>query len=426
MRIVRWGIFTCFLVVFGLLPRGHLALAEAVPPVGTVITETNVSTVTDLISPVVQWCVHHGMQITVGPYKRIEMPKAYVEATEKHAGQVKLTPQGTVEGYVAGLPFPKIDPNDPNAGLKLAWNFNYKPYKTDDYLWRNFTAVTGPVTSDGPMSVERDYTARYNARLYYTGRLYIDPKPVLPNREGFRYKEITGPFLEPLDLKGISNLNYRYMDPEQQDDTWLYLPSLRRVRRLSTAQRSDAIFGQDTDVDSYDSYSGNPVWFTWRFLGEKQMLMPMHAQSPAKWCPDKGDFALCDVWEPRAVWIIEGKSKVSQYAFSKRVIFIDKETNWASYSDMYDQSGELWKGWIMTLRFAQRASDQPGVTVYPDEQAFNPGLMMVDIQLEHATKSWTPTKASRTGEEEMFNVGSDKNGVPEDFYTVAHLIEAGR
>ena len=121
-----------------------------------------------------------------------------------------------------------------------------------------------------------------------------------------------------------------------------------------------------------------------------------------------------------------GKSKLQQYAFSKRVIFIDKETYWASYSDMYDQSGELWKGWIMTLRFAQRASDHPGVTLYPDEQAFNPSLMMVDIQLQHATKSWTPTQASQTGEEEMFNVGPDKSGIPEDFYTVAHLIEAGR
>ncbi len=31
--------------------------AQAVPPVGTVITETNVSTVTELISPVVEWSV---------------------------------------------------------------------------------------------------------------------------------------------------------------------------------------------------------------------------------------------------------------------------------------------------------------------------------------------------------------------------------
>ncbi len=39
--------------------------------------------------------------------------------------------------------------------------------------------------------------------------------------------------------------SYRYLDPDKQDDSWLYLPSLRRVRRLSAAQRSDALFGQD-------------------------------------------------------------------------------------------------------------------------------------------------------------------------------------
>src|SRR3990172_9812156 len=98
--------------------------------------------------------------------------------------------------------------------------------------------------------------------MYYAGRLYVDPKPVLPNREGFRYKEIIGPFMEPLDLKGVNTLNYRHMDPDQQDDTWLYLPSLRRVRLLSTAQRSDAILGQDIDIDSNYGYSGNPVWMT--------------------------------------------------------------------------------------------------------------------------------------------------------------------
>jgi hypothetical protein len=66
------------------------------------------------------------------------------------------------------------------------------------------------------------------------------------------------------------------------------------------------------------------------------------------------------------------------------------------------------------------------VTVYPDEQLFNPSFVMVDVQLQHATRSWTPTAASVTGEEEFFNVGGDKAGIPESYYTVAHLIEAGR
>jgi hypothetical protein len=93
--------------------------------------------------------------------------------------------------------------------------------------------------------------------------------------------------------------------------------------------------------------------------------------------------------------------------------------------DAYDHAGSLWKLWINQWRAANRASAHEGVTVYPDEQLFNPSFVMVDTQLRHATRSWTPTAESATGEEEYFNVGQ-KAGIPESFYTVAHLVEAGR
>jgi hypothetical protein len=48
------------------------------------------------------------------------------------------------------------------------------------------------------------------------------------------------------------------------------------VRRLSTAQRSDALFGQDTDVDSYYGYAGHIAWMEWKFLGEKEVLGAFH------------------------------------------------------------------------------------------------------------------------------------------------------
>src|SRR5207237_7988630 len=89
---------------------------------------------------------------------------------------------------------------------------------------------------------------------------------------------------EPFDLKSVGAVGQRYIDPSKQDDSWLYLPSLRRVRRLSTAQRSDALFGQDTDVDSYYGYAGHVAWMTWKFIGERELLGPMHAQHyPVKW-----------------------------------------------------------------------------------------------------------------------------------------------
>ena len=149
---------------------------------------------------------------------------------------------------------------------------------------------------------------------------------LLPNSEGVRAKQSLHPILEPFDLKGVGLTGIRYLDPDRQDDTWLYLPTLRRVRRLSSAQRSDALFGQDTDVDSYGGYAGQIPWFTWKFLGDKKILATFHAEKfPVEYCPGGGDFVYCDNWEPRDVWVLEGVAKQAQYAYGKRVLFIDKE-----------------------------------------------------------------------------------------------------
>lgn len=391
------------------------------------VTVANADSVVAQVSPGVLWCIQHGMNLTLGPYKGIALPAAYVAATRQYAGQVRLADNGTrLEGYVAGMPFPSIDTNDPDLATKIMWNYYYRPYFTDDYTWRNFAADTGPLNDGRGMSIERSYTVRHFGRLFYNGRLYVDPKPELPNPERIRYKELTGPIITPLDLKGIGSLSYRFLDLNEQDRTWLYMPTLRRVRRLSAAQRSDSVFGQDTDLDSYYGYSGNIAWMSWRFLGEKQMLGAFHTHSPVQWCAGNGDFAFCDVWEPRQVYIVEGISKLPQYAYSKRILYIDKETYSVLYMDAYDHAGALWKLWINQWRTVDRASGSRDVTVYPDEQLFNPSFIMVDVQLRHATRSWTPTAASTNGEEEFFNVGSEKAGIPESYYEVSHLIEAGR
>ena len=203
---------------------------------GDVITKDNADKVKDLVSPGVEWCIKHGMVLKIVPYKKIEWNKPYREATEKYSGQAKLAPDGrSVLNHVAGQPFPNIDPNDPQIGLKIMWNFEYRGFDTDDLDLRNFDADTGPV-SDGPMQVERHFLLDHYRNLWYTGRLYVDPKPELPNPDQVRVKSSLHPVLEPFDLKGVGETGIRYISPDRQDDTWLYLPSLRRVRRLSSAQ----------------------------------------------------------------------------------------------------------------------------------------------------------------------------------------------
>src|SRR5947207_951916 len=144
----------------GLVLSLGVALVASAPSVradvqpGDVITKDNVDKVKDLVSPGVEWCVRHGMSMKIVPYKKIEWNKAYREATEKYGGQTKLAPDGrTLIGHVAGLPFPNIDPNDPQIALKIMWNYEYKPYITDDLDLRNFDADTGPVTGTAPMQI---------------------------------------------------------------------------------------------------------------------------------------------------------------------------------------------------------------------------------------------------------------------------------
>jgi len=417
----------------GMLVVAHAVLAVAVAssPVtadvvaGDKITTDNIDKVKDLISPGLEWCIRHGFPITIVDPKPIQWPKAYKEATEKYAGQVKLRADGLdIQNFVAGQPFPNIDPKDPQFVTKVMFNYEYKYNPTDDLDLRNFDADTGAVADNGPMTIERHFLLDHLKVQFWNGRLYVDPKPEKPNPNGYRSQQGLYPILEPFDLKGVGALSYRYLAPEKQDDTWLYLPSLRRVRRLSTAQRSDALFGQDTDVDSYYGYAGQIAWMTWKYLGEREVIGAFHATHyPVKW-GDKVDWAFDDVWEKRKVYVVEGVSKMPQYAFGKRVIFIDKESMLVPFSDIYDKSGELWKIWINDWSVRQKAPTGANVIEYPDEMAFQPAIVMVDMQLEHATKASLPSPRFPGEQGWYFNQG-EKSGISDDWFTVAALVGAG-
>jgi hypothetical protein len=418
-RVIRCRLTV--LTALGLAIAGSPAPADVVP--GDRITAANLDKVKDLVSPGLEWCIRRGFPITIVEPKRIEWPKAYREATEKYASQVRLGPDGlTLQNYVAGLPFPHIDPQDPQVAVKIMYNYAYNFFVTDDVDLRNFDADTGSIPPHGPMTVERHYMLDHFRRLFWTGRLYVDPKPEKPNPTGLRVQEGLYPILEPFDLKGVGFLSNRYVDPAKQDDSWLYVPSLRRVRRQSTAQRSDALFGQDTDVDSYGGYAGHIAWMDWRFLGERELIAVAHARNfPVKW-HETVDWAFDEVWEKRKVYVVEGISKLPQYAFGKRVMFVDKEAWAIPYSDMYDRSGELWKIWINDVTIRRQLFD--GAIEYPDERGFVPAIVMVDMQLEHATKAALPSHRF-PGEQGWYFDQGEKADVTDDWFTVAALVSAG-
>jgi hypothetical protein len=399
---------------------------------GDVITKANIEAAKPLLSAGVEWAVEHGMTMKIIETRQVQLPKRYIEATEKYSNQVKLAPNGLkIEHYVAGMPFPNIYPNDPQAAIKIMWNYEYRPFFIDDFREGDFGAYTGALNYETGMTIERTMWVGDMRRLYYNGRLYVDPKPEMPNPEGARYKESLHPILSPFDLKGIGLLDIRYIDAGRQDDTWLYMPQLRRVRRLSSAQRSDALFGQDADADSYFGYSGQIAWMDWKLLAVKDVLGAVHTENwPLKQCPAGADFIFCDVWEKRPVYVIEGVSKLPQYAFSKRVLFVDRQGWLTLYADMYDHAGQLWKTWIDLFSYKKKAFDGARFT-YEDEMPFYGGGSMIDTQLGHATVIPHPDPTSGDKECLYFNKGPEgtsqasPSGAAESFFTIAHLVESG-
>jgi hypothetical protein len=441
MQLCHWFKTACTLLVAGAVSLTVANWATADVQVGDEITKDNMDKAGDLIIPGVKWYVERGMPIKVGPYIKVDLPRLYREATEKYSGQVQISPDGReMFNYVAGLPFPNIDPNDPLAGFKIMWNQEQKPQYVDNVgtEW-----ITELINVKGEL--ERTYGSQYWRRMMWTGRLYTDPKPVVPHNPPLRYTEQFGPLFIPNDLKGAGVLNNRYLGLDVPDDSYMYLPELRRVRRISVANRSDAFWGADMDLDSLWGFNSKISYWTFRLLGEKEILAPVHSGmygDHSIWCkPADGThgvqaFFPCKIpWEKRAVYVVEGlPTAYSQYAYSKRIMYIDKDFWGMNFAEVFDQGGELWKLWFNIFNYVAKPYEgypirplEGGQYNYEDAWAFTPNGMMADLQTSHATKWDAPSgyvKPEQWSSEWYFNEATPIN--TERAFSVNFLIQSAR
>jgi len=82
-------------------------------------------------------------------------------------------------------------------------------------------------------------------------------------------------FLEPADVKNTGFLTYDYDDSSKDDDQWLYLPALKKTKRIASSDKSSSFMGTDftyadmtkRNINNYnytlvkeDVVEGNKVW----------------------------------------------------------------------------------------------------------------------------------------------------------------------
>jgi hypothetical protein len=298
---------------------------------------------------------YEGMQLEIGPFFRdYSPPPEYRAATQQFEGQPRIGPESSLENYTAGQPFPmdRIDClGDPQAGEKIIWNF--------DYQWEGDGAGTRYYYSYWDRGEELP--------LYYEGtsktvklshrveRVLLDQQ----NGDLFRRErrklafgiEVDAPF----DARGIKLLTYRYKvadRPEaraKNDDTWVYVPTLRRARRISSAQRTDAVSGTDFTFDDLRSFAGVPPQYEWECLGQMDLIAPMNSKVdgyPYSEDQNFGPYGLSyasDVWEMRKAVKIRFTPRHASHPYAHKDIYLDEQTLVPLYSFAYDRKRELWK-----------------------------------------------------------------------------------
>jgi hypothetical protein len=407
----------------------HSVEAASVKP-GDSITPENASVVADLLSPGNYELVKQGMRINVVPTERLEWPPPYKTATEKYAPQVRLNDQDELQNYVAGQPFPLLEPNDPHIAAKVMWNFSFRPQYTDDVDIRDVEVSSYRANSSTPGPVEH-FTIGHFAFYNSMGRTEVAPIPTDAEAEGagIRYRFGAFPFLEPAEIYGFGMVRERNKDPKVDDNVWFFNPARRAVRRVRAEELSDAIgptgktgsnsastYSNNLDPDSYFGFSAKIENYNYKLLGIKPMLASVHAKNtPAKPCQFDNNRSVCpEDWEMRQIYAIEATAKPlswhqkigsSGVLISKRILYLDSEGWFITASDQYDMEGKLWKTIATFNTYSDRPVRDAKVAIYPFKRMFQTALVDEDLQSGMSSVVYMPGHESEEHESWYINMG---------------------
>ena len=415
------------------------AVAELKP--GDVLGPDNWEQATGLLPEEFLDCYKRGdFRHRVGDFAidRIGDDPVFHEAVEANRGRYALNEQGSIVDvrtgkppeYVYAWPFPDIDPNDPQAAMKIVWNFFYTMYYGGnahyraDLLWVSRRGLD--------RSIEVDSNVKY-----YDGQ---HPRFREPDADPELLAQSLAEVRAPADVNGVVSLSWRYRGAERRDSVWAFVPALRRVRAVSPANRSDGFLGSDMTQDDGAYFDGKVEDFTWKLVGEQDMLVLFDAPSfdqqatlerlpsggwrmlipggarvgfqlpdwkGAPWCPVQ------EVLIKRPHWVVEAVPKDPYYLFGKLVFRFDKELFMGSYSSKYD-----WQGRLITSYSAIRTNI---VKVAPGELwGWAGGAVAVAL-------NWKLDRATTAGIVAGQNVPADSRiPLSTNMFSLQRLMEKGR
>ncbi|MDA7816807.1 outer membrane lipoprotein-sorting protein [Sulfurimonas sp.] len=76
-------------------------------------------------------------------------------------------------------------------------------------------------------------------------------------------------FMSPADVKNTGFLTYDYEDSSKDDDQWLYLPELKKVKRIASSDKSSSFMGSDFSYS--DMTSKNVQDYEYKIMKEPKV-----------------------------------------------------------------------------------------------------------------------------------------------------------
>ena len=222
-------------------------------------------------------------------------------------------------------------------------------------LFTLFLALTGlvssPALAQDPSSEEiglaiaLEAAARNDGFGNFTANLTM----TLRNRQGqesrrqirFKVLEVEGDgdkslfvFDQPRDVQGTALLTHGHLTA--QDDQWLYLPALKRVKRISSSTRTGSFMGSEF---SYEDMSNPEVEkYTYRFLREEpcgDLICTVNEQVPVD---RKSSYSRQLVWQDKEhlrTWMVHYYDRKNSHL--KTLVF----AGYRQYLDQYWRAGEM-------------------------------------------------------------------------------------
>ena len=122
-------------------------------------------------------------------------------------------------------------------------------------------------------------------------------------------------FLTPADVKNTSFMSWSY-DSDKSDDQWIYLPALKKTKRISSDSKSDYFMGSD---------------FTYDDLGDRKLEDDTHKLLRE------------ETIDGKECYVVESVSKDEDYMYSKTITWIIKDVFIGYKKEFYDEDEDLLK-----------------------------------------------------------------------------------